>query len=82
MQPPPPELGPLLARLRRGEMIAAVAFAIALLAGIAWTRGTSGGIVAAVMAASAATSVLAAWIIVPTVIKIRQLGEREKRRRR
>ena len=81
MQPPPPELVPLLARLRRGELIAAVAFAIALLAGIAWTQGMSGGIIAAAMAASAATTVVAAIAIVPTVIAIRKLGEREKQRR-
>jgi hypothetical protein len=79
---PPPELTRLLARLRRGELIAAVAFAIALLAGIAWTRGMSGGIIAVAMAVSAATSVLAAWIIIPTVIKIRKLGERKRRGKR
>ena len=80
MEPgPPSELAPLLARLRRGGLIAAVAFALALLAGIAWTRGMSGEIIAAVMAASAATSVIAVIKVVPTVIAIRKLTKREKR---
>jgi hypothetical protein len=56
------------------------ALALALVAGIACTRGMAGWVVIVLMAMSAATSVIAAIRIVPTVIAIRRLGEREKRR--
>jgi hypothetical protein len=81
-QTPPPELAPLVARLRRGELLAAAAFGLALVAGIAWTRGMAGWIIIAVMATSAATSVIAALRIVPTVSAIRRLGKRERRGQR
>jgi hypothetical protein len=81
-QSPPPELAPLVVRLRRGELLAAGGFALALSAGIAWTRGMAGWIVIGLMAMSAATSVIAAIKIVSTVVAIRRLGEREKRGRR
>jgi hypothetical protein len=80
LRSPPPELAPLVARLRRGELLAAAAFALALVAGIAWTRGMAGWIIIALMAMSAATTAIAATRIVPTVAAIRRLGEREKRR--
>ena len=78
MKPPPPDLVPLLARLRRGHLLAAAAFALVLLAGLAWTRSFPGWIVLTLMAMSAATSVVAAIKIVPTVAAIRKLGKREK----
>jgi len=73
-----PELAPLLVRLRRGHLLAAGAFALALIAGIAWTRAMSGWVVMVLMAMSAATSVIAAIRIVPTVIAIWRLGRRSR----
>jgi hypothetical protein len=80
LKTPPPELAPLVARLRRGELLAAGGFALALIAGIAWTRGMAAWIVIGLMAMSAATSVIAVVRIVPTVVAIRRLGERERRK--
>lgn len=76
VQTPPPELAPLVVRLRRGHLLAAGAFALALVAGIAWTRGVAGWIVIGLMAMSAATTVIATIRILPTVIAIRRLGKR------
>ena len=80
MPRPPPELAPLLVRLRRGHLLAAAAFALALLAGLAWTQSFPGWVVLTLMAMSAATSAIAGIKIVPTVAAIRKLGKREKRR--
>ena len=80
MPRPPPELARLVARLRRGHLLAAAAFALALLAGLAWTQSFPGWVVLTLMAMSAATSAIAGIKIVPTVAAIRKLGKREKRR--
>ena len=80
MLSPPPELASLVVRLRRGQLLAAAAFALALLAGLAWPQGFPGWVVLTLMVMSAATSVIAGTKIVPTVAAIRRLGKREKKR--
>jgi hypothetical protein len=54
--------------------LASGAVAVVLVAGIAWTRGMAGWIVITLMAASAATTVIAAIRIQPTVIATRKSG--------
>jgi len=61
-------------------MLAVAAFALALVAGITWTRGLAGWIVITLMAVIAATSVIATIRSVPRVVAIRKVGESERRR--
>jgi hypothetical protein len=67
--------------LHGGELLAAAAFALVLIGGIAWSRGAPRLVIGTFWALSAATSVLAAWRIVPTVVRIRRLGKRQQRGR-
>ena len=76
----PPELAPpTVRRIADADALVAVASALALLAGLAWTQSFPGWVVLAEMAMSAATSVIAGIRIVPTVAAIRRLGKRAKR---
>jgi hypothetical protein len=71
---PPPELAPLVARLRRGELLALAALVLVPVGGVAWSRGMAGWVVGTMLGLSAVLSALAAWVIVPTVGRIRRLG--------
>lgn len=79
MEPVPPEVLLLLARLRRGELLAVAAFLFVAVGAYAYARGAPGWAVGLLWAASGATSVLAAALILPVVWRLWQIKRRRDR---